>query len=91
MLIIGCVFVLLGTMDFLFIRRFAKWWGGFTFVNKLTYSAHKHHGLTKEEFLDKRTEIGPGRAYWLVWLFLIRLFGVMLAFVGLFMIIQSLI
>lgn len=86
---LGTVFFFVGTLIVLYIRRFAKWWAGFAFKNKLTYSAYKHQELTKEEYIHKRTNTWPNRGFWLLWLLLINILGIMLALTGVFMILQS--
>ena len=88
-LVFGIPFLVIGSLFVLFAGRFGRWLTPYSFENKTTFLSKKDKELTKEEYTKKNLDTWPRRGFWLLWLFLIRIIGVMLALGGVFMILQA--
>ena len=86
--LIGIPFIIIGILCTLYAHRFGKWWILFSFKIKINpLITYKYQ--TIEELEHKFFETWPLKAFWLVWLWGIRIFGVMSVIVGAFVLIAT--
>ena len=81
--IIAVVFIIVGTFCVFFIGRFERWWGRFVYENDLSLLTrqYKDQGLSYDEY---RSRI---RYFLLLWRWLARVMGAMLAIAGVFLLV----
>jgi hypothetical protein len=79
--LIGIPFIVIGTLCTLYAHRFGKWWALYSFKNKINpFITYKYE--TIEEFEHKFFEVQPRKAFWLVWVWGMRIMGALLALAG---------